>query len=481
MAGEHGRKRVWAEWKGRIEVPGRLEAVVAVLAAAVVVAWSGAPLVEDALFWWVPKALLVAEHGPQLVLDGGLPEEMVTGRSLATLPPQWTGGLPDYAHPPLWFWWLGAWLRLFGTSVTGVHLACAPFAAALGWGSVALARRLGSPWAGLAPLATPPVMAQLVRPELDLPLLACVVWALVALLGSRWRTFAGMGVLAVLFKEPGVLLCVPAGIMWALADRKWTRLPAVLAPLAALGAWGLLHGGLADAERLPDSMGVWITTDFPLAVRLLVVEQARWLWLVGAAAGAWVVRPRDRTAWWVAGSLVVCWLLFFSVVGFRLQPHNPEPITHVRYFGPALVVGSILAASRWPLVVVPGLFFLHQRSVFGPEGSFHGIDAGRAEAASAPWIVDAIDGGRTVWVGSYHAAALSQPWAGHLDSPVSGVKVYSADTRPESLSIGDLVVLTAYGEPAGGLVRAWELEPVRDWTAGAATVTAAEVKAPRRR
>jgi len=481
VAGQHGRKRAWAEWKACVEAPGRLEVVVAVVASAVVVAWSGAPLVEDALFWWVPKALLVAEQGPRLVLDGGLPDGMIIGRELATLPPQWLVGLPDYAHPPLWYWWLGAWLRLFGNSVVVIHLACVPFAAALGWGSVALARRLGSPWAGLAPLAVPPVVAQLVRPELDLPLLACTVWALVALLGGRWALFAVMGVLAVFFKEPGVLLCVPAAVMWTLADRKWTHLPAVLAPLIALGVWGLVHGGLAGAERLPDSAAAWLTIDLPLAVRLLVVEQFRWLWLVGAVAGAWVLRPRDRIAWGVAGALVVCWLLFFSVVGFRLQPHNPEPLTHVRYFGPAFVVGAILAASRWPILVLPGLLFIHQRSVFGPEASFHGVDAGRAEAAAAPWIADAIDEGHTVWVGSYQAAALSQPWSGHPGTPVGGVKVYSVDTRPESLLVGDLVVLAAYGEPAGPIVRAWKLDPVRDWTAGEATVTAAEVKAPQRR
>ncbi|MBT6145255.1 MAG: hypothetical protein HOH74_07500, partial [Gemmatimonadetes bacterium] len=47
--------------------------------------------------------------------------------------------------------------------------------------------RLGNRWAGLVPLAMPPVLAQMLRPELDLPLLAIVPWALLAILDGRWR------------------------------------------------------------------------------------------------------------------------------------------------------------------------------------------------------------------------------------------------------------------------------------------------------
>ena len=481
MADPQEWRHRWAAWKTRAEVPGRLEVVAGLMAAVVTVAWSGAPLVEDALFWWVPKALLVAEQGPRMVLAGGLPEVMVVGRELSTLPPQWTGGLPDYAHPPLWYWWLGLWLRVLGAHVGVVHLACVPVAAAWGWGCVALARKLDRPWAGLAPLCVPPLLAQLVRPELDLPLLACTVWALVALLGSRWTAFAALSAVAVGVKEPGVLLVVPGLLMWGLGSRRAAVLPAALAPLLALGAWAALHGGLAGAERLPASAAAWLTDDLPQAARLMLWEQARGLWVVGAGVAIAGLRPRDRLPWAVLGGFLLVWVLFFSVVGFRLQPHNPEPLTHVRYFGPALVVGAVLAAGRWPLLVLPGLFFLHQRSIFGPEGSLYGVDAGRAEAASAGWIAEQVEGGRRVWVGSYQAAALSQPWAGHAEAPVAGVRVYSVDTRPDALAAGDIVMLAAYGEPAGVLARAWTLEPVRDWTAGAATVTAAEVKAPARR
>jgi hypothetical protein len=468
-----------AAWRALL-VPGRLEGLGALLAAGIVLMWLSAPIVEDSLFWWVPKGLLAAEQGPSLVLAHTLPVEVSAGLSPDTTPPQWAAGLPDYAHPPLWYWWLGAWMWAFGASVQTVHLACLPIAAAIGAGLVALARRLDAPLAGLAPLALPPLVAQLLRPELDLPLLASVVWALVALLDGRWLGFAVLGGLATWTKEPGVLLCVPA-VLRVGTTRELRALPFALVPLLALGAWGLAHGGLASAERLPETFGVWLREDVPAALRLVVWEQGRWLLVLGLAATLWRMPRRlvGPTLWLVG--LVAVWVVFFSVVGFRLQPHNPEPLTHVRYFVPGVALFTLLAAVRWPWLAVVGLLFLHSRSPFGPEASLFGVDAGRAEAASAHWIRAQVDDGKTVWVGSYHMAALSQTWAGHGTEGAAGVRMYSAETDPSDLSPGDLVVLAAYGEPAGPIHRSWTLTGVRQWTAGDATVVASEVTAPRER
>ena len=457
-----------------VHQPGRLEVVAAVLAVGVVGLWLEVPLVEDSLFWWVPKGLMVAEQGPRLALAGDLPAAMAARLSPETLPPQWAGGLPDYAHPPLWYWWLGAWLAALGPSITTLHLACAPVAAAAAAGWVAVARRLGAPLAGLAPFAVPSVVAQLLRPELDLPLLAVVPWCLVALLSGRWGAFAALSVLAVGVKEPGVLLC-GAALLRVAHTRDARHLPHALAPLAALGVWGLLHGGLASAERLPASLGAWLSQDLPAAARLVVWEQGRWMWGLGLGGALWTLRPRDRGPWLVVGGFVGGWLLFFSVVGFRLQPHNPDPLTHVRYFGPGLALLAVLCAQRWPWVVLGGLLFLHARSPYGPEASLFGLDAARAEAASAGWVRAELAAGRRVWVGSYQAAALTQSWAGHGDGVGPGLRVYSAETSPDDLAVGDRVVLAAYGEPAGALLRAWTVDGVREWTSHEATVVAAEV------
>jgi len=471
--------RIATAWRA-VHAPGRLERVAALIAAGVVLMWADAPLVEDSLFWWVPKGLLAAEQGPKLVLAHTLPDTIAGSLSPDATPPQWAGGLPDYAHPPLWYWWLGLWVRLFGASVTTIHLACAPIAAAAAAGWVALARRLGAPLAGLAPLALPPIFAQLLRPELDLPLLAASAWALVGLASGRWGLFAGAAVLAVGVKEPGVLLAA-GGMLRVLHLREWSKLPHALAPLVALGAWALLHGGLASAERLPASVGDWLWADLPAALQLVFWEQGRGLLVVGLVAAVVALRPRRRgPVLWLSGLMVV-WVVFFSIVGFRLQPHNPEPLTHVRYFGPGLAVLAVLASVRWPWVPLVGLVFLHGRSPYGPEASLYGVDAGRAEAASAGWIREQVADGRRVWVGSYHMAALSQTWTGHGTEGADGVRMYSADTLPRALDVGDLVVFAAYGEPAGPLVRAWTFEGVREWRAGEAVVVAAAVKAPRER
>ncbi len=100
-------------------IPSLLAACIAV---AAVVSGLDAPLVEDSLFWWVPKALLALEVGPASSYAHVLPDAVAAGLTPETTPPQWAGGLPDYAHPPLWYLWLAGWLSA-GRTVEFVHLA----------------------------------------------------------------------------------------------------------------------------------------------------------------------------------------------------------------------------------------------------------------------------------------------------------------------------------------------------------------------
>ena len=446
----------------------------ALLAAVWVLLWVGAPLVEDSLFWWVPKGLLAAEQGPAWTWAGTLPEGIARGLLPQTTPHQWAGGLPDYAHPPLWFAWLGLFLRAAPT-VQAAHLACLLPAVLAAVGFARLGPALGGHrWSGLAVLALPPVMAQLLRPELDLPLLAVVPWALLALLEGRWGRFLILGLLAPWLKEPGVLLVVPA-VVAAAFERRWRW--QALAPLVGLGAWSLVHGGLAQAERLPTDGWGW-ASDLVQAARIVGWEQGRWALLIGMVGlGVGLRRTgADRQRLGIGLSFALAWLVFFGTVGFLGGREALTPLTHVRYFLPGMAVWTLLMTRRWPGLAAIGLFWCISPSRHGPEASLHGILAGVAEADAAPWIASQVAEGHRVWVGSYQAAALTQPWAGQVEAPMRGFSIYDQTTGPGNLTRGDLLVVAAYGEPAGRLLKGTRRRSVERWQRGAAVVEAWEVE-----
>jgi hypothetical protein len=421
--------------------------VAALLAAAWVLAHLDQPLVEDSLFWWVPQGLLIAEQGPLLRPAGALPEALLAGLSAQTTPPQWADGIPDYAHPPLWFAWLGLFVRLFGPHIEAIHLACLLPAMLAASGFAVLGQRLGGRWSGLALFGLPPFLAQLLRPELDLPLLAVTPWALLALHHGRWGFFALLGALAPWCKEPGVLLLAPA-LARAWDERRWR--PEALAPLASLGAWALLHGAPAQPEHLPASLTAW-AADLYWSLRIVFWEQGRGLLLVGGLllGGRALLRPALRPAL----VQIAVWVGFFSVVGFFVSRTPGAAATHVRYFLPGMALAAVLLAGRHPYLALAGLFYLSARSPFGPEASLFGLHQAQAERAAAPQIAAQLEAGDRVWVGSYQAAALSQPWAGVVEAPLTGFFVYGPDTQPGALSPGDRLWQAAYGEPLGLLGR----------------------------
>jgi len=427
------------------------------LAACWVLLHLDAPLVEDSLFWWIPKGMKAGEAGFPLSPAGDLPISMMA-MSDATRLPQWSGGLPDYGHPPLWYWWIGLWTQSDAT-ITTIRLATLIPAMAAGAGFVALGRRLGSVAAGFAVFATPPFLAQLVRPELDLPLLAVIPWALLALLNRRWALFAGLSALAVGFKEPGVLLVVPAVIV-ALQERRWRI--AALSPLLALGLWALLHGWMATPERLPDGI-TGLGEDFLTVLFIVFLAQGRFLLFLGI--------PNLKREKALMGFVVV-WLLFFSVVGFFANRGTADLYTHVRYLVPGMSVAVVLLARASPPLAAAGLLWLHTASPFGPEASMFGTDQARAEQTAAPWVAEQLNQGQTIWVGTHQAAGLLQPFAGVTEKPIQGISIYDVSTTASSLKPGDIVMETAYGEPAGTLLTGTEKTSIRDWVVHDGMVTA---------
>ncbi len=450
----------------------------------------GLPLVEDGLFWWVPRALLLAQEGPRWVAAGELPDACMP--SLA-LPPQWTGGLPDYGHPPLWFHYLALWIRLLGPHGWVVHAACLPVALGLGWACLGLTRRLGGPAAApiaMVALACPPVLAQLLRPDTDLPLLAVSIAALLALGAGRLVSFALLAALATWLKEPAVLLAVPAATL-ALARRSPRHLAAAsVAPLALL-AWMAIHHhatgwALAGAEHLPAGPGAYLR-DLGAVLALSLLATGRWLMLALAVAAlllrwrrAGPPRPEPPGTHVAADSLLACTsfliaqLLVFAGLNFLGGRGLQDAYTHVRYLLPAITVAAIVLpvlTLRWSTAALPRLAthprvtasllalvlvgaglpsarWLHPR---GPEATLYGADQARAWQAAAEEIEEHRPALGTLWVESHLYTALTRPYAGLVQRPVPRLVPFGPATRPEDLQPGDVIVHSRYGEPLSRL------------------------------
>ena len=265
-----------------------------------------------------------------------------------------------------------------------------------------------------------------------------------------------------------MLLVVPA-IFKAHQERK-IRLEA-LSPLLGLGAWAFLYGRLASPERTPTEWIGWLQ-DLWDCTRIMALEQGRFVLLLGLIF-AWNrtrARPRDLCL-----SFVVIWLLFFSWIGFLGGRGTAETLTHVRYFLPGMAVLAVVSTARWPWLALLGLYWIQIRSPYGPEASTFGVDVARAEAEAAPWIAAQSAAGRTVWVGSYTAAGLTQPWAGIVDEPLTEFQVYTADTTAQHIRVGALLIESAYGEPAAFIKNGLEVEEVHRWERGDAWVIAWQV------
>lgn len=440
------------------------EIFAALLGALIVCFALGVPLMDDDLFWWTPKALLVAESGPALILAGDLPPSLLPELGL---PRQWQGGLPDYGHPPLWFWWLGGWLKLLGASARVVHLAVLPVAAAIGWGLAALMRRLGgvrSAWGAGAILICPPIVAQLWRGDTDIGLLALSLWALVALVDGRWWRFALLGALATWVKEPGVLLVVPALVACRLERRlRWQA----LVPVLAFFAWGLVHKvmtgwAFAGAERTPESVLSWLS-DLGAVAWLILGDQGRILIWPFAVWALWRASGPRRGAW-IVGSFTVVQIGFFGSVNFLGGIERADQHTHVRYLVPGLSSGAAVGIAANPWAAIPlsvaSLWNLKRSHKRGPEASLCGAETALALRAFHAAVPEGALGEEPLWVGSYAYAQLTRPVAGVVDRPRTGLRVFGPETDPAEVS--GYVLHGAFGEPLGRL-QELGMEEVRRW------------------
>jgi 4-amino-4-deoxy-L-arabinose transferase-like glycosyltransferase len=152
-------------------------------------------------------------------------------------------------NPPLVSYYLAGWIALFGERDWLLHAAMLPFPLVAALSFLGIARRLEAQ--GLAPAAllvvTPAFLVLATTLLLDVPLLACILFAVYALLrgaqggGARWQWAAGGAVAAAgLVKYVGFSAAplVAAGVL-LLARPPAPALLRVLAPPAlAWGFWG---------------------------------------------------------------------------------------------------------------------------------------------------------------------------------------------------------------------------------------------------
>ena len=164
------------------------------------------------------------------------------------------------------------------------------------------------------------------------------------------------------------------------------------------------------------------------------------------------------------------------MVGFLGGRDTAETLTHVRYFLPGMAVLATLCAARWPPLALLGLVWIQSRSPFGPEASTFGVDMARSEAQAAAWISEQTAGGSEVWVGSYTAAGLSQPWAGVVDTPLADIHVYHSGTRSEDIPDGAIFIEAAYGEPVAAIKNGLGVDEVMRWESGDAWLVAWRVR-----
>lgn len=261
-------------------------------------------------------------------------------------------------HPPLLSLYLALAWTVAGFHVVATRLAMLTWAAALICGVFKLAEaRLGTR-AALAPALlvalAPLVFAQGSLAQLDLPVAALIVWALVAREHDRPWGETGLLVAACLMKETAVI--VPAVLL--LYDRR--RGLRYLLPVAALGGWYVyyyIHTGYWFGNPQYFAYNLATTAVSLPRVALALVRR---IWQLAfydgtgmvtlVAAIAWWRTRRDRRGapWPVAWLLVIgIYLLFHAAVGGAVLARYLLPALALYYLGATELILKLPRAGWW--------------------------------------------------------------------------------------------------------------------------------------
>jgi Dolichyl-phosphate-mannose-protein mannosyltransferase len=255
-------------------------------------------------------------------------------------------------QPHLFFYMIAGVMAVFGASELALHLLEAAFALLAIIATYALARRFSARHALFVTAAIVVSPGFLINQNVmaDIPLLALIALAVLALVGNRsghGAGAAGFGAFsAALMTKYTALFLFPALIWVALRDRR--LLVWALLPLVTLVGWGLFNlydygavhilnrpsnvGGLMPSPRLGfaliANLGVFAV---PVAVTLMISGRARWLWI----------------AVWLGGLAA----FYVVILGALNLAYESWMILNAPLFASAVVVGAAVMGRLWHLLV----------------------------------------------------------------------------------------------------------------------------------
>lgn len=265
-------------------------------------------------------------------------------------------------HPPLLSLYLALVWTLAGFHILATRAAMLAWAAALICAVYKLAEaRLGARAALVPPLlvaVAPLVFAQGSLAQLDLPVAALILWALVAREQRRPWVEAGLLVAACLMKETAVI--VPA-VLLLYDRRKGLR---YLFPIAALAAWYLYyHAHTGYWFGNPQYFAYNLSTT-AVSLPRVALSLVRRIWQLAFYDGTGIVTLVAAIAWWrtrkqtapvsAAQSWPVAWilvlgvyLLFHAAVGGAVLARYLLPALALYYLGAAELILKLPRAGWW--------------------------------------------------------------------------------------------------------------------------------------
>jgi hypothetical protein len=240
----------------------------------------------------------------------------------------------EFIRPPLYTGSLGVLIRAGAGGVFALHLATFAVGVLTLPAVYAITRRLGGarPTALLAAAlcaVTPLFYTHLGTLQSDTQTTALCALAWACLLAERRLSFAILAALAVLTKESGYFLWIPAAfLLWRRGGVR--ALWPLVIPVAAIAGWELAHNAVVGSVITQNYKQNFHLNNIPRALYHNTVEGGRWLlWLAALPA---VLRARDDRAAMVATTAAA--LLLPVVFPFGLP----------RYMMPAIPLLCALAA-----------------------------------------------------------------------------------------------------------------------------------------